>query len=204
MTATTLRFNPFSPEFLDNPYPTYERLRREDPVHRWFPNVWVITRYDDTEAILQDARFQVDDLPERLRAKSAYLKSGDFEALAATIESWLFFLEPPHHTRLRNLVSKAFAASSVEAFRPQIASTVTSLLDRVAPRGRMDVVKDLAELLPAMTVTSMLGLPVEDYPKLVRWSYELFFVFDEPISIEGYARQNEMALEARAYLKEAI
>ncbi|MEO1131519.1 MAG: cytochrome P450 [Cyanobacteria bacterium J06639_1] len=204
MTATTLRFNPFSPEFHDNPYPTYDRLRREDPIHRGFLNAWVITRYDDTETILKDSRFQVDDLPERLRAKSAYLNSGDFQALAATIQSWLFFLEPPHHTRLRGLVSKAFAAHSVEALRPHIEKAVASLLDRVIPQGRMDVIQDLAGPLPAMTVTHILGLPPEDYPKLVRWSYELFFVFDQPMSIEGYTRQNEMALEARAYLEEAI
>ncbi|MEQ9484270.1 cytochrome P450 [Coleofasciculus sp. F4-SAH-05] len=202
--TTTIRFNPFQPEFHQNPYPTYEYLRREDPIHRSFLNAWVITRYEDVEAILKDTRFCVDDLPERLIQKSHYLKQGNLDPLAQTIHNWLFFLEPPDHTRLRGLVSKDFSPVTVEGMRPEIETMANDLLAKVKATGEMDVIKDLASPLPAMTVTRILGLPPEDYPKLVRWSYELFFVFDQPMSLQGYQQQNQMAIEARDYLTERI
>ncbi len=202
--TTAIRFNPFQPEFHQNPYPTYDYLRREDPIHRSFLNAWVITRYADVEAILKDARFCVDDLPQRLLQKSHYLKHGNLDPLAQTIYQWLFFLEPPDHTRLRGLVSKAFSRATVEEMRPEIKIMTQDLLANVQSTGQMDVIKDLASPLPAMTVTRILGLPPEDYPKLVRWSYELFFVFDQPMSLQGYQKQNQMAIEARDYLTEMI
>jgi pimeloyl-[acyl-carrier protein] synthase len=202
--TTAIRFNPFQPEFHQNPYPTYEYLRREDPIHRSFLNAWVITRYADVEAILKDARFQVDDLPQRLIQKSHYLKQGNLDPLAQTIHKWLFFLEPPDHNRLRGLVSKAFSPVTIEGMRTEIQVIANQLLAKVQPTGQMDIIKDLASLLPAMIVTRILGLPPEDYPKLVRWSYNLFFVFDQPMSLQGYQKQNQMAIEAREYLTEII
>ena len=67
-------FNPFDPAFHINPYPTYERLRTEDPIHKSLFGTWIITRYADAVSILNDKRFNVDNLPERLQLKSAYLK----------------------------------------------------------------------------------------------------------------------------------
>ncbi|MEA5620135.1 cytochrome P450 [Cronbergia sp. UHCC 0137] len=202
--TTAIRFNPFQLKFHQNPYPTYEYLRREDPIHYSFLKAWVITRYADVEAILKDARFQVDNLPQRLIQKSHYLKQGNLDPLAQTIHKWLFFLEPPNHTRLRGLVSKAFSPVTVEGMRTEIQTMANELLAKVQPTGQMDVIKDLASPLPAMTVTHILGLPPEDYPKLVRWSYELFFVFDQPMSLQGYQKQNQMAIEARDYLIKII
>lgn len=202
MNATKLVFNPFSAEFHKNPYPTYNILRAEDPIHWSFLKAWVITRYDDTEAILKDSRFQVDDLPIRLQEKNAYLKKGDLHTLSKTIDKWLFFQQVPDHTRLRGLVSKVFSPTSVEVMRPVIQETVNKLLDQVKHTGKMDLIGDLASPLPAMTVTNILGLPPADFEKLIRWSYDLFFVFDQPMSLEGYQRQNQVAIEARDYLLE--
>jgi hypothetical protein len=74
MTKSKNLFNAFDKDFQNDPYPTYERLRREDPIHRSIFNTWVITRYADAGAILKDRRFQVDNLPERLKQKNRYLK----------------------------------------------------------------------------------------------------------------------------------
>ena len=166
---------------------------------------WVITRHRDVEALLKSAQLQVDDLPSRLRQKSQYLKQGNFEALAQTIENWLFFLEPPHHTRLKGLVAKAFSPNTIETMRPAIAQLVDRLLTEVEQKaskqnGVIDIMTDFASPLPAMTVTQILGVPLEDHDKLMRWSYDLFFVFDQPMSLDGYQKQNEIAIEARKYL----
>ncbi|MBE9029053.1 cytochrome P450 [filamentous cyanobacterium LEGE 11480] len=203
-TTETVKFNPFSPEFHSDPYPIYARLQAEDPIHWSFLQAWIITRYADAAQILKDSRFQVDDLPERLQQKNRFLKQGDLNPLSQTIAKWLFFLDTPDHNRLRSLVAKVFSPGSIEAMRPTIQVLVNDLIDQVIDRGEMDVMSDFAAPLPAMTITSILGVPKEDFHKLVRWSHELFFVFDQPMSIEGYQRQNAMAIEAREYLSDLI
>ena len=205
MKTNLVRFDPFSPNFHTNPYPIYEWLRDNDPIHWSFMQAWVITRHRDVEALLKSAQLQVDDLPSRLRQKSQYLKQGNFEALAQTIENWLFFLEPPHHTRLKGLVAKAFSPNTIETMRPAIAQLVDRLLTEVEQKaskqnGVIDIMTDFASPLPAMTVTQILGVPLEDHDKLMRWSYDLFFVFDQPMSLDGYQKQDEIAIEARKYL----
>ena len=205
MKKNLVRFDPFSPNFHTNPYPIYEWLRDNDPIHWSFMQAWVITRHRDVEALLKSAQLQVDDLPSRLRQKSQYLKQGNFETLAQTIENWLFFLEPPHHTRLKGLVAKAFSPNTIETMRPAIAQLVDRLLTEVEQKaskqnGVIDIMTDFASPLPAMTVTQILGVPLEDHDKLMRWSYDLFFVFDQPMSLDGYQKQNEIAIEARKYL----
>ncbi len=201
---TTVQFNPFSPEFHINPYPTYKRLQAEDPIHWSFLNAWIITRYADATMVLKDPRFKVDDLPQRLQQKNRFLKLGDLNPLSQTIAKWLFFMENPDHTRLRGLVSKTFSPGSIERMHAVIQSLVDELITQVAHQGQMDVMRDLAGPLPAMTVTRILGVPSQDFQKLMQWSYELFFVFDQPMSLEGYQRQNQMAIEAREYLRDLI
>lgn len=202
--AINPQFNPFNPEFHVNPYPIYEHLRREDPIHWSFLNAWIVTRYADAEAILKDPRFQVDNLPQRLLEKNRYLKQGNLTDLSKTIEKWLFFLEPPDHTKLRGIASKVFSAASLEAMRPEIQNIINELISKVEHSGQMDLMKDFANPLPAITIMKILGLPVEDYSQVMRWSNELFFVFDQPMSLEGYQKQNQMAIEAREYLLHQI
>ncbi|WP_103669565.1 cytochrome P450 [Pseudanabaena sp. BC1403] len=205
MTTNSVKFDPFSPDFHANPYPIYDWLRQHDPIHWSFMQAWVITRHHDVDALLKAPQLHVDDLPMRLRQKSQYLKQGNFEALAQTIENWLFFLEPPHHTKLKSLVAKAFSPQMIETMRPAIAELVDRLLTQAEQKasqnnGEIDVMTDFAAPLPAMTVTQILGVPLEDHDKLMRWSYDLFFVFDQPMSLSGYQKQNEIAIEAREYL----
>jgi cytochrome P450 len=205
MTTKFVRFDPFSPDFHANPYPTYDWLREHDPIHWSFMQAWVITRHHDVETLLKAPQLHVDDLPIRLRQKSQYLKQGNFEPLAQTIENWLFFLEPPHHTHMKGLVAKAFAPNMIETMRPAIAQLVDQLIANIEQKansqnGEIDIMTDFAAPLPAMTVTQILGVPLADHDKLMRWSYDLFFVFDQPMSLEGYQKQNAIAIEAREYL----
>lgn len=202
--TTLTRFNPFSPAFHADPYSTYARLQREDPVHWSFLNAWVITRYADVMTALKDASFQVDDLPERLQQKNHLLARGDINPLSKTVGAWLFFLEGSDHARLRGLARKTFSSSTVESIRPLVQKWVDELIDSVAATGQMDVMRDFAEPLPAMVIAHVLGVPRQDFHRLVRWSAELFFVLDQPVSIAGCIRQNEAAIEARDYLRDLI
>ncbi len=88
--AKAFKFNPFLPEFHADPYPTYQRLRSCEPVHRNFLGSWVLTRYADVKAVLRDPRFRSDNLPQRLKDKNPYLKhqQKDLNALVRVTSKW--------------------------------------------------------------------------------------------------------------------
>ncbi len=205
MTDNKVKFNPFSAEFRANPYPTYDRLRVEDPIHWSFLKAWVVTRHRDVKQILGDRRFRADDLPERLNQKKLYLQEGeDFNLLKQTISKWLFFVEPPHHTRLREIITKAFSISTIEQMRPQVTEIVNELINDVREAGTMDIITDMAAPLPALVTAKMLGIPQQDRPLITQWAYDLFRVFDQPLSLQDYADLNQVAGESRAYFLELI
>ena len=124
IAATGLLFNPMRAELRVDPYPYYRRLRERDPVHRSYgASGWVLTRYDDIVRILGDRTFSSDERNwQRYRRESARLiRAGLPEPYSAGITSMLR-IDPPDHTRLRTLVSKAFTPRAVERLRPR-AST---------------------------------------------------------------------------------
>ena len=123
-----LHFNPMDAAFVADPYPTYRRLRAEDPVHQSPLGFWVLTRYEDVVAALRDPRFAKEAIAAFVAARFGLPSPG----------SGLSMLDrdPPDHTRLRGLVSKAFTPRVVEALRPHIQQIVDDLLDRVEDRAR--------------------------------------------------------------------
>ena len=189
---------------LCNPYPLLDHLRQEDPIHKSIFGTWIITRYADAVSILNDKRFNVDNLPKRLQLKSAYLKEGDLQTLSQTIDQWLFFLNPPDHTRIKRIVTPVFSPTSVEAIRQKIQEIVDNLLAKVKQKGEMDIITDLANPLSALTITEIFGLPKEDYKKLIQWSSEEIFILEQPTSLEDYQHQNQVMIENKEYLIERI
>jgi cytochrome P450 len=204
MTTSKILFNAFDKDFQNDPYPTYERLRREDPIHRSIFNTWVITRYADADAILKDRRFQVDNLPERLKQKNRYLKEGDLNTLSEVLDKWLFFLEPPDHNRLKDILTPAFTQSVVENMRPEIQAIVDALLDKVEQKGEMDIIADFAVPLPALVIAKILGLPTDDYEKINKWSSESILIFEQPMSLQRYQSQNQIMIESQEYFLQKI
>src|SRR5689334_22055284 len=99
------------------------------------------------------------------------------------------FLDPPDHTRLRKLVSKAFAPKVVKALEPSITELVDSLLDKVAAEGRFEVIDDLAYPLPVAVIYRLLGVPIEDEPQFSQASALLAAALDPVLSFTGDARE---------------
>jgi pimeloyl-[acyl-carrier protein] synthase len=155
------------PEVLANPYPLYHRLRSEDPVH-WDPflHAWVVTRYADVVTVLQ--RFSADrtPTPEQLSEMGLSLLT----PLARLMVRQMLFLDPPAHSRVRGLASRAFTPRRVEMLRAHIQDITDTLLDAVQARGRMDVIADLGVPLPAIVTEELLGVPTADRRQLTRWS----------------------------------
>jgi cytochrome P450 len=158
-------FNPMDPAFVADPYPTYHRLRTEDPVHHSPLGFWVLTRYDDVVAALRDPRLAREALASFVAAR--------FGASAPATGFSMLDRDPPDHTRLRGLVSKAFTPRVVEGLRPRIQEIVDGLLDRAAGRGSMDLIEEFAYPIPVAVICEMLGVPVEDHEQFKGWSLDI-------------------------------
>jgi cytochrome P450 len=167
MTVTTGRsaasephFDPYDASFIDDPYPTYRRLRDEAPVFRAEMGFWVVTRYDDVMESLRDARGS----REHWRLNQQYLQShaGASDEWNHFVRDQVQFLDPPSHTRQRKLVSKAFTPRAIEDRRPVVQRLVDDIVDRALERGSMEVIAELARPLPYRVICELLGLPVDD------------------------------------------
>jgi len=148
-----------------DPYPHYARLRQDQPIH-WNQAVggWVLCRYADAVAFLH----QHGGVSRAAYIDGLVAKHGDGPILRAQRRE-LAFMDPPSHHRLRHLLGKAFTPHAIESMRPHIERIVDELLDRVAVRGAMDVIADLAYPLPSVVVSEMLGVPDADRPRLQAW-----------------------------------
>jgi pimeloyl-[acyl-carrier protein] synthase len=179
VASSEVQFNPLLPEFHANPYPFYRRLREEDPVHHSPLGIWVLTRYDDAVMVLRDPRFGREGIAELQEARLG----ADSVRPASTRD--MLFRDPPDHTRLRALVSRAFTPRSVEAMRPHIQEIVDGLLDRVKGARGMDVIEDLAYPLPVTVICEMLGVPSADQAVFKQWSSDIARSLDASILPAG-------------------
>lgn len=155
------------PEVLANPYPLYERLRSEDPVH-WDPilHTWVVTRYTDVVMVLRELSANRTPTPELLES----IGLSTLTPMARVMAKQVLFLDPPSHTRIRSLASAAFSPRRVQSLWDHIQGIADSLIDNVWAKGSMDAVADFALPLPAIVTAEMLGVPVSDYPQLKKWT----------------------------------
>jgi cytochrome P450 len=167
-----------SPEFKANPYPFYARLRAETPVHHIaIPSMrgaaWLIARYDDAALVLKDERFVKATAnaktPEQMARQPWMVKLFNSKLFKAMNRS-MIAVDPPDHTRLRALVTKAFTPRLVEQMRDRIQRLADHLLDAVQKRGRMELMRDYALPMPTTIIAEMLGVPAEDRCHFNRWT----------------------------------
>ncbi len=199
---TGATFYPMGERFHADPYRMYRRLREKDPIHRSrLINGWVLTRHADVTAVLRDTRFLSDERKqagyEKFRARA--IKQGVIDAGESGTFSMLR-ADPPDHTRLRTLVSRAFTPRTVEGLRGRVEAVVEEHLDAVAGKGGMDVIAALAYPLPVIIIAEMLGIPAEDHARFKHWSDEA--VRGMGIStVEDGRRARRGRRELRAYLE---
>jgi cytochrome P450 len=159
-TDANVHFNPLSPAFIRDPYPHYHHLRATDPVHRSPLGFFLASRHADVSSVLRDRRFGKDFVGRMTRRFGKEILE---EPVYRSMRHWMLQQDPPDHTRLRGLVVKAFTARRVEDMRPRIQAIVDATLDRVAPRGHMDLIADFAFRLPVTVICEMLGIPQEEH-----------------------------------------
>jgi cytochrome P450 len=164
-TPPPLLFDPFAPGFTDDPYPQYAALRAAAPVYQHPFGFWLLTCYDDVSWLLR-ASLSVED---RNVAASPLLELreqmyGEEAARPGGVS--MLDRDPPDHTRLRRLVSKAFTPRAVQALAPRITGLVDSMLDAAEREGRVDLVDALAFPLPFAVIAEMLGTPPADHERI--------------------------------------
>ena len=165
-----------TPEFRENPYQFFELLREHEPVHQTPFGVYLISRHADASAIVRDPHLSTNQQNSDLfRAFAAANPPSEDDAMDQMNSVVMLFMDPPDHTRLRSLVSKAFTPKMIERLRARVEEVVDERLDAVEARGdgRMDVVSDLAYPLPVVIICELLGVPPEDHATFQSWSSEL-------------------------------
>jgi pimeloyl-[acyl-carrier protein] synthase len=159
--------NLFTPNLVEDPYPTYALLLDREPYFDESARTWVLTRYSDVQTVLRGSEFSQAGFAERIERS---LGKGP---LTECLGRWLLFRDPPHHTRLRGLVGQAFTPRSVERLRHTIQRIVDELLSSAQPTGRMDVIADFAYPLPVLVICALLGVPAADRHSFAAWSAAL-------------------------------
>ena len=186
-------FDPQDPDFIADPFPTFARLRVEDPVHKSSAlGGWILTRYADVRAVLNDDRLSSDRITPFFDTLSPEQRE-HVKTLGDSLRKWAVFSDPPQHTRLRALFNKAFTPHAVERLRSGMQGLVEQLLASAIPRKRMDLIADFAYPLPALVICQMIGLPLDNLEKIKVWStaIENFLgLAKKPKSVYDAARSN--------------
>lgn len=173
-------FRPTDPDFLQDPYPAYARLRAEAPI-AWYPGwaKWIVTRHRDVDALLRDRRLgrvihHLTPVSERPPANPAHAA---FDAIQA---GSLLEIEPPDHTRVKQVVHDVFTPRHVRALRSRIEALVAGLLDGLEARGDggFDLIRDFAEPIPVTVIADLLGVHEADRHRLLPWSKAIIGMFE--------------------------
>ena len=159
-----------NPEVLSNPYALYRALREYDPVH-WDPymHAWVVTSYPEVVTVLKN--YSADRTPQ-----PAYLDRLGLSLMKPFAEVMLqqmMFMDGAMHARLRNICAAAFTPRRVEELRAVIETIADELIDKVIASGRLDMIADFANPLPAIVTAQLLGVPIEDHEQLHAWVLDL-------------------------------
>lgn len=184
----------FSTQLLTNPYPAYHVIRKLDPVH-WSDSwqSWFVSRYQDVASLMKDGRLSVAQVGKFSQRLEGQEPMDEARAQLVKIEEWLasflLFTDPPAHTRLRGLISKAFTPRSVELLAPVVQQRVDRLLGDLETGQVVDLMQHLAVPLPVMTIADFLGSRAQDYRELAGWSHDLAsFLGNDTLTPESVGR----------------
>ena len=189
------------PEVLADPYPLYQRLREEAPIH-WDPylHAWIVTRYADVSQVFHTFLAARTPSPERLEA----LGMGALTPIAALMVRQMLFLDPPDHGRVRRLAAAAFTPRRIAHLREHIDAIAQCLVGELEGAERFDVM-GIANTLPAIVTAEMLGVPTSDHELLKNWSADFAEMLGNFQHNPGRARKTLRSVEEMVeYFRAAV
>ena len=161
MSALDFEYDPFDYAQDENPYPVYRRMRDEAPAYyNARQNFWALTRFEDVLAALVDSE----------SFSSTHGTSLEFMDTPKPDSGLIIFMDPPRHTKYRNLVSKAFTPRSMAQIEPEVVRIARAHLDALRDREEFDLVEDFTSRLPMDVISALLGIPESDRREVQRTS----------------------------------
>ncbi|MFI8947532.1 cytochrome P450 [Streptomyces sp. NPDC053750] len=204
--ASDLAFDPWDPAFVADPYPVYAELRARGRVHYYEPtNQWLVPHHADVSALLRDRR-----LGRTYLHRFSHEEFGrtppppEHEPFHTLNDHGMLDLEPPDHTRIRRLVSKAFTPRTVARLKPYVEQLAGELVDGLVEAGGGDLLRDVAEPLPVAVIAEMLGIPEADRGPLRPWSADICGMYELNPSQEAAKKAVRASVEFSDYLRGLI
>ncbi|TQJ75402.1 cytochrome P450 [Streptomyces sp. SLBN-31] len=199
-------FDPWDAAFLADPYPAYAELRAAGRVHYFeATDQWLVPHHADVSALLRERR-----LGRTYLHRFGHEDFGrtapppEHEPFHTLNDHGMLDLEPPDHTRIRRLVSKAFTPRTVERLKPYVGDLAGKLVDRLVENGGGDLLTDVAEPLPVAVIAEMLGIPEADRAPLRPWSADICGMYELNPSEETARKAVQASVEFSDYLRELI
>ncbi|MEU2790337.1 cytochrome P450 [Streptomyces sp. NPDC007100] len=199
-------FDPWSPDFVADPYPAYAELRARGRAHYFAPSdQWLVPHHADVSALLRDRR-----LGRTYRHRFTHEEFGrtapppEHEPFHVLNDHGMLDLEAPAHTRIRRLVSKAFTPRTVERLRPYVEDLADRLVAGLVADGGGDLVARVAEPLPVAVIAELLGIPEGDRRLLRPWSAAICGMYELNPPAGTARRAVDASREFSAYLRRLI
>jgi cytochrome P450 len=193
-----------APEVIDKPHKHFGHLRETDPVHRnekW--DGWIITRYDDVQQCLQDDQhLSVEVEADRLEDSSL-----DIPETTKMFPKWVFYLDPPDHTKLRNVIGEAFNPEMVKEQHEKVETITESLIDDIKQQDpdEIELIEEFAYPLPVQVITKIMGLPLDDENQLGEWSSNIALTLFHDYSAENRFEKTEQSIrEFSEYVRDVV
>lgn len=205
--TTSLDQDPQDPAFVQDPYPTYDRVRGP-MLFRWEQyGLWCSARHDVVSALLRDRRLGRQVLHVATREQLGWPeRPGHLAPFDAVEQHSLLELEPPAHTRLRGLVNRAFVSRQVERLRPRISALAGSLIDHFEGTGATELLESFATPIPVIVIAELLGVDASAAPMLLDWSHRMVAMYqfrrDERIERDAVAATQDFVAFLRAEVAE--
>jgi len=207
----SIAFNPYSKEYIENPYPTLARLRKECPVFRdenW--RLTFFTRFEDVKSIMKDRQRFGRDFRHRLPLEA--VDTGLVERLyPRDAPTWVKYVresfidfEPPQHTRLRSLVSQAFTRRSSASFRPGLTVLADSIVNKLSDGEPFDAIESFASPIPVSLIAGLMGIEPRHHKRLIDWSSATVIPYDNNVSVAGRAKAEQATIEFVDFLHAEI
>jgi cytochrome P450 len=191
-----------SPEVLECPYPFFERVRNEAPVHQTPLGFWLVSRYDDVMAVVRDTERFSSNMRNSFTAPAPSDELRAIQAEAYPSVNTLLTNDPPSHTQFRALVNKAFTPKRVAQLEGEIRQITNDLIDRWVDGGRVELVSEFAVGLPLTVIADALGVDRADMPAFKRWSDDSVAPLSGLLSPERQLECARSRVEMQRYMAE--
>jgi len=181
-------FDPFDPAYFADPYPCYEVMRAEHPVyrreipnHRVWPHYWMLSRAEDVDAAAADWK--------TYSSARGTLVDTDTTLLPPNI----FNMDPPRHDELRSLLARVLTPGRIASIEPTVRAYAQELVEGFRARGHFDAATEFGQLVPTITMCTLMDLPRQDRGKFLQWNLDTLAGadFTSEASLTAYAEMGE-------------